>query len=109
MPKIRFINLPRPLWQHIILERVAERAIDLDDLQRLRSWVGNRTAGAGKVTGTRIWFLRALWHGKIPGGLGRPDRQPYGGTFLITIPFVLQNGAAATDDLTRRLQSLTLR
>ena len=38
MPKIRFINLPRPLWEHI-LERVAERAISLDDLQRLRSWV----------------------------------------------------------------------
>ena len=38
MPKIRFINLPRPLWEHI-LERVAERAITLDDLQRLRSWV----------------------------------------------------------------------
>ena len=38
MPKIRFVNLPRPLWEHI-LERVAERAITLDDLQRLRSWV----------------------------------------------------------------------
>lgn len=38
MPKIRFVNLPRPLWQHI-LERVAERAITLEDLQRLRAWV----------------------------------------------------------------------
>ena len=38
LPKIRFANLPRPLWQHI-LERVAERAITLEDLQRLRSWV----------------------------------------------------------------------
>jgi hypothetical protein len=38
LPKIHFANLPRPLWQHI-LERVAERAISLDDLQRLRSWV----------------------------------------------------------------------
>ncbi|HKE23536.1 MAG TPA: hypothetical protein VKB88_14315 [Bryobacteraceae bacterium] len=38
MPKIRFVNLPRPLWEHL-LERVAERAITLDDLQRLRSWV----------------------------------------------------------------------
>jgi hypothetical protein len=26
LPKIRFVNLPRPLWEHI-LERVAERAI----------------------------------------------------------------------------------
>ena len=38
MPKIRFANLPRALWEHI-LERVAERAISLDDLQRLRAWV----------------------------------------------------------------------
>ena len=38
MPKIRFVNLPRPLWEHI-LERVAERAITLEGLQRLRSWV----------------------------------------------------------------------
>lgn len=38
MPKIRFANLPRPLWEHL-LDRVAERAITLDDLQRLRIWV----------------------------------------------------------------------
>ena len=38
MPKIRFVNLPRPLWNHI-LERVAEREISLDDLKQLRSWV----------------------------------------------------------------------
>ena len=38
MPKIRFSNLPRPLWQHI-LDRVAERAISLEDLRTLRAWV----------------------------------------------------------------------
>jgi hypothetical protein len=38
LPKIRFADLPRSLWEHI-LETVAERAISLDDLQRLRSWV----------------------------------------------------------------------
>ena len=38
MPKIRFDNLPRPLWERI-LERVAERAITLEDLQTLRRWV----------------------------------------------------------------------
>jgi hypothetical protein len=38
LPRIRFVNLPRPLWEHI-LERVAERSVSLDDLQRLRSWV----------------------------------------------------------------------
>lgn len=38
MPKIRFVNLPQPLLEHI-LERVAERAISLEDLQALHSWV----------------------------------------------------------------------
>lgn len=38
MPRIRFANLPRPVWAHI-LQRVDERAITLDDLQRLRVWV----------------------------------------------------------------------
>jgi hypothetical protein len=38
LPKIRFANLPGPVWQHI-LERVAERAISLSELQRLKSWV----------------------------------------------------------------------
>ena len=37
MPRIRIANLPRPLWQHI-LDRVAERAIAVEDLQNLRSW-----------------------------------------------------------------------
>lgn len=38
MPKIRFSDLPRGLWQHL-LERVAERRIPLADLQRLQTWV----------------------------------------------------------------------
>jgi hypothetical protein len=33
--------------------------------------------------------------------------QGFGGTFLVSIPFVLQNGSS-TDDLVRRLQSLTI-
>ncbi len=38
LPKIRFANLPRPLWQNI-LDRVAERSISVGDLQKLRTWV----------------------------------------------------------------------
>lgn len=38
MPKIRFADLPRGLWQHL-LERVEERQISLGDLTRLREWV----------------------------------------------------------------------
>ena len=38
MPKIRFSDLPRGLWQHL-LERVQQREVTLADLARLREWV----------------------------------------------------------------------
>ncbi|MEK7404777.1 MAG: hypothetical protein AAB225_06680 [Acidobacteriota bacterium] len=38
MPKIRFSDLPRGLWQHL-LERVQQREITLADLSRLQEWV----------------------------------------------------------------------
>lgn len=38
MPRIRFADLPRALWQHL-LERVYERDITLADLRRLQEWV----------------------------------------------------------------------
>ena len=38
MPKIRFSNLPRPVWEHL-LSRVEERQISIRDLQRLQYWV----------------------------------------------------------------------
>lgn len=41
MPKIRFHNLPRGVWQHL-LKRVHERQISLGDLQRLQIWVRSK-------------------------------------------------------------------
>jgi hypothetical protein len=38
LPKIRFSNLPRTVWEHI-LARVEERRISLQDLGRLQDWV----------------------------------------------------------------------
>lgn len=38
MPRIRFSNLPRAVWQHI-LDRVDERKIPLSDLLQLQEWV----------------------------------------------------------------------
>ena len=38
MPKIRFSDLPRGVWQHL-LARVEERRIPLTDLRRLQAWV----------------------------------------------------------------------
>jgi len=40
LPKIRFANLPRPVWEHI-LARVAERQISFEDLSRLQDWVNS--------------------------------------------------------------------
>ena len=37
MPKIRFADLPRALWEHL-LERVQERQISLRDLRALQKW-----------------------------------------------------------------------
>jgi hypothetical protein len=38
LPKIRFSDLPRGLWQHL-LERVQQREVTLADLVRLQKWV----------------------------------------------------------------------
>ena len=38
MPAIRFSDLPRGLWQHL-LDRVGQREITLADLRRLQEWV----------------------------------------------------------------------
>lgn len=38
MPKIRFTDLPRGLWEHL-LQHVEERQIALADLKRLQAWV----------------------------------------------------------------------
>ena len=38
MPKIRFSDLPRGVWRHL-LQRVDERHISVGDLQALQAWV----------------------------------------------------------------------
>jgi hypothetical protein len=38
LPKIRFADLPRGLWEHL-LDRVQEREISLADLGKLQQWV----------------------------------------------------------------------
>ena len=38
MPAIRFSDLPRGLWEHL-LQRVQQREITLADLHRLQEWV----------------------------------------------------------------------
>jgi hypothetical protein len=38
LPKIRFSDLPRGLWEHL-LDRVQEREISLADLEKMQKWV----------------------------------------------------------------------
>jgi hypothetical protein len=38
LPRIRFSDLPRAVWQHL-LERVEERQVSLVDLVALQAWV----------------------------------------------------------------------
>lgn len=77
MPKIRFVNLPRLLWEYI-LERVAERVIILEDLQRLRIWVvtgpqapdgdGYKDFGSFLLCGTGEYPKTVLKKGMKPFG-----------------------------------------
>lgn len=44
MPKIRFNDLPRGLWEHL-LDRVQERKISIADLEKLQEWVKSEPFG----------------------------------------------------------------
>jgi hypothetical protein len=44
LPRIRFSNLPRGLWEHL-LGRAQEREISLADLGRLQQWVKSEPFG----------------------------------------------------------------
>jgi hypothetical protein len=60
LPKIKFSDLPRGIWQ--LLTRVQEREISLSDLKRLQAWVQtepfapdgdwNKDFGSFKLCGT---------------------------------------------------------
>ena len=50
LPRVRFSNLPRPVWEHL-LARVADRQISLQDLRRLQDWVN-----AGPCSPERDWY-----------------------------------------------------
>ena len=77
MPKIRFSDLPRGLWQHI-LERVDQRRIPLADLRRLQVWVKTephapegdwyKDFGSFKLCGTGEYPKTVLIKGMTPYG-----------------------------------------
>ena len=77
MPKIRFANLPRAVWQHI-LDRVDERKVPLDDLLQLQGWVkSNPEAPVGD------WYkdfgsFKLCGTGELPKTVLLRTMKPYG-------------------------------
>ena len=77
MPRIRFSDLPRGVWQHL-LQRVAERQISLADLSRLQDWVKSepyapegdwyRDFGSFKLCGSGEYPRTVLTKGMKPFG-----------------------------------------
>jgi hypothetical protein len=77
LPKIRFADLPRGLWQHL-LERVQEREITLADLARLQEWVRSapqapegdwyKDFGSFKLCGSGEYPKTVLTKGMAPFG-----------------------------------------
>jgi hypothetical protein len=65
LPKIRLANLPRPLWQHI-LDRVADRAISLDDLQQLRRWVNTEPYAPAGDWYKDLGVIHPVRHRRVP-------------------------------------------
>jgi hypothetical protein len=77
LPKIRFSDLPRPVWEHI-LARVAERKISLQDLRRLQDWVK-----AGPWAPEGDWYkdfgsFTICGTGEFPKTVLTEDTAPFG-------------------------------
>lgn len=77
MPKIRFSDLPRGLWQHL-LERVAERRIPLADLQRLQTWVKAEPQAPEGDWYKDFGSFKLCGSGEYPKTVLIKGMQPYG-------------------------------
>ncbi len=77
MPKIRFSELPRPLWEHL-LQRVNEREIPLADLHRLQEW-----ARSGPIAPDGNWYkdfgtFKICGTGQFPSTVLTTGMKPFG-------------------------------
>lgn len=77
LPKIRFSNLPRPIWQHI-LDRVTEREIPLNDLQNLRSWVNTGPHAPAGAWYKDFGSFILCGTGEYPKTVLKKGMQPFG-------------------------------
>jgi hypothetical protein len=77
LPKIRFSDLPRELWQHL-LARVEERRIPHADLRRLQEW-----ANSNPVAPDGDWFkdfgsFKLCGSGEFPKTVLIKGMKPFG-------------------------------
>lgn len=77
MPKIRFADLPRPVWQHI-LERVAERAISFSELQELKTWVETEPRAPDGDWYKDFGSFLLCGSGEYPKTILKKGMKPYG-------------------------------
>ena len=78
MPRIRFSNLPRPVWQHI-LDRVDERKIPLRDLLRLQEWVKSHPDAPEGDWYKDFGSFKLCGSGELPKTILLRDMKAYGG------------------------------
>jgi len=76
LPRIRFSDLPRDVWQHL-LERVKERQVLLADLIALQAWVKTGPEAPGRlVQGFR--FTSLCGTGELPKTVLAKGMKPFG-------------------------------
>ena len=77
MPKIRFSDLPRAVWQHL-LERVDERRIPLADLRRLQAWVKSDPQAPDGDWYKDFGSFKLCGSGEFPKTVLSKSMKPYG-------------------------------
>ena len=77
MPKIRFSDLPRGVWQHL-LERVQQRQISLADLGQLQEWVKSAPIAPHSDWYKDFGSFKLCGSGECPGTVLTKDMKPFG-------------------------------
>ena len=77
MPKIRFANLPRAVWRHI-LDRVDERKIPLHDLLQLQEWVNSQPEAPEGDWFKDLGSFKLCGTGELPKTVLLSNMKPYG-------------------------------
>ena len=77
LPKIRFSNLPRSVWQHI-LDRVEQRQIPLRDLEILQAWVRSQPDAPARDWYKDFGSFKLCGSGELPKTILLKHMKPYG-------------------------------